>query len=213
MASHQITRKRNVANLNIESLAEVTVMPTPIWKKKGNIFYPFSTTQDENGKRSVLELNMKGTVVKSFLRAGALSHTIVIESSGKNIEELKSLIKTVPVPEFSEQHYRWPWEGSKVRFTSKRDLNSEFKFIWNGAEVNWSKVEERKKAAMDEVKEGATVVIEYTPLSYLGRIETDGVAGFESGCSLQLLSIGVLSEGDFKEFDFDSPKKRKRMAD
>ena len=66
---------------------------------------------------------------------------------------------------------------------------------------------------MNEVREGATVVIEHTPLSYLGKTKSDGIAGFESGCSLQLLSIGVLSEGDFKEFDFDSPKKRKRMAD
>jgi hypothetical protein len=54
-----------------------------------------------------------------------------------------------------------------------------------------------------------TVVIEYMPLAYMGRNGTDGADGFESGCSLQLLSIGVLSESDFKEFDFESPRKRK----
>jgi hypothetical protein len=207
----QITRKRTVANPNVEQLAEVIAMPTPIWKRKGNIFYAFSTIQDENGKRNVLELNMKGTVIKSFLWAGALSHTVVIDCSQQNIEELKSLIKTVSG--FDGQHYRWPWDsGNKVKFTSKRDLDSEFQFVWNGAEVDWSNVEKRKKLTVDDVKEGATVVVEYTPLSYLGRTGTDGVDGFESGCSLQLLSIGVLSEGDSKEFDFDSPRKRKRMA-
>ena len=77
----QITKKRTVANLNIAQLAEVTAIPTLIWKRKGNIFYAFSTIQDENGKRNVMELNMKGTVVKSFLWAGALSHTVVIDSS------------------------------------------------------------------------------------------------------------------------------------
>ena len=77
-------------------------------------------------------------------------------------------------------------------------MDLEFQFIWNGAEVDWSNVEERKKLAVDEVKKGAIVVIEYTALSYLGRTETDGIDDFESGYSLQLLSIGVLSEGDSK---------------
>ena len=47
----------------------------------------------------------------------------------------------------------------------------------------------------------------------MGRNGTDEVDGFESGCSLQLLSIGVWSENDIKEFDFESPRKRKRMAE
>ena len=204
------SKKRSVADTYTKQLVEVTVS-TPIWKRKGNIFYPFLPMQDENEKRNVMELNMEGTVIKSFLRPGALSHTIIIDANKKDIDELKSLIKTVPG--FDEQHYRWPLDGNKVKFTSKRDLDSEFKFIWNGVEVNWSNVEERKRSMAEEVKEGTTVVVEYTPLSYLGRTGTDEVDGFESGCSLQLLSIGVLSEGDSKEFDFDSPRKRKRMAD
>ena len=207
----QVSKKRNVVDARTRELSEVTVTSTPTWKRKGNIFYAFSTAQDENNKRNVIELNMQDVVVKSFLRAGALSHTVVIDTNKKDIEELKSLIKTVPG--FNEQHYRWPLDGNKVKFTSKRDLDSEFKFVWNGVAVNWSNVEERRKLAAEEVKDGATVVIEYTPLSYLGRTGTDEVDGFESGCSLQLLSIGVLSEGDSDEFDFDSPRKRKRMAD
>ena len=124
----QIIKKCTVANPNVEQLAEVIAMPTRIWKRKGNIFYAFSATQDENGKRNVLELNMKRTVVKSFLRAGALSHIVVIDCSQQDIEELKSLIKTAP--EFDRQRYRWPWDsGNKVKFTSKRDLNSEFQFV------------------------------------------------------------------------------------
>lgn len=39
----QITKKHTVANPNVEQLTEVITMPTPIWKRKGNIFYEFST--------------------------------------------------------------------------------------------------------------------------------------------------------------------------
>ena len=47
---------------------------------------------------------MTGTVVNFFLRAGALSHTVIIEVNKEDIEALKLLIKTVP--EFDEEHYR-----------------------------------------------------------------------------------------------------------
>ena len=129
-----IFQKRSFANTHTKQLAEVTVVSTPTCKRKGNIFYAFSTTQDENDKRNVMELNMEGIVIKSFLRPGALSHTIVIDANKEDIDKLKSLIKTAPG--FDEQHYRWPLDGNKVKFTSKKDLDSEFKFIRNGVEVN-----------------------------------------------------------------------------
>ena len=66
---------------------------------------------------------------------------------------------------------------------------------------------------MEEVKEGMTVVIEYTPLPCMGRKRTNEMDGFDGGCSLQLLLIGVLEEGDSEEFDFESPRKRRRMAE
>jgi hypothetical protein len=74
-------------------------------------------------------------------------------------------------------------------------------------------MEERKKSSVEEVKDGMSVVIEYTPLPYIGRKRTDEMDGFDGGCSLQLLSIGVLDEGDSEEFDFESPRKRRRMAE
>lgn len=213
MASRSlITKKRAaIADVQSEPLTELTVVQNPIWKRKGGMFYAFSPVRDENGKRSVIELNMKGSVVKSFLRAGAMSHTVFIDAGKEDIELLKSFIKTAPG--FHEEHYRWPFDGSRIKFTSKRDLTSEFKFVWNGIGVDWSDVETRRKSTVEEVKEGTTVVIEYMPLAYMRRNGTDEVDGFESGCSLQLLSVGVLSESDSKEFDFESPSKRRRMAE
>ena len=156
---------------------------------------------------------MTGTVINSFLRARALSHTVMIEVSNEEVETLKSFIRTVP--EFDERHYRWPFTGNTVKFTCKRDLDSAFKYVWNGVNVNWRNVEERKQVTTEEVKQGQRVTVEYTPTPYVGRKGTSKVDGFQSGCSLELLSIGILSEMDSQEldFDFESPRKRKRIAD
>ena len=78
-------------------------MSEPTWRRKGGIFYAFSGP-DKTGKRSIMELTMKGSVVKSFLRAKALSHTVFIEASEEDIKALKSLIKIAPG--FNEQGYR-----------------------------------------------------------------------------------------------------------
>ena len=122
----QSIKKHTAADALSEQFTEVVVMSEPTWRRKGGIFYAFSGP-DETGKRSVMELTMKGSVVKSFLRAKALSHTVFIEVSEEDIKALKSLIKMVPG--FNEQRYRWPFEGRMVKFTSKRDLDSVFEFI------------------------------------------------------------------------------------
>ena len=199
--------------LDKDKSMEIAVMNKAIWRRKGRRFYAFSKP-DENGKHSVMELNMTGTVVNCFLRAGALSHTVVIEVSKEDIEGLKSFIGTVP--EFEEEHYGWPFTGNTIKFTCKKDLDSAFKYVWNGVDVkNWRNIEERKQVTTEEVKVGKRVIIEYTPMPYVGRNGTSEVEGFQSGCSLELLSIGILGEMGSQEFDFDfeSPRKRRRIAD
>ena len=199
---------------NQDKSEEIAVMskPNPIWKRKGGRFYAFSKA-DGNGKHSVMELNMTGTVVNCFLRAGALSHTLIIEVNEENIDALKGLIRTVP--EFDEEHYRWPFSGKTVKFSCKKDLESAFKYVWDGIDINWRNVAEKKQVATEEVKQGKRVIVEYTPIPYVGRTGTAEVDGFQSGCSLELLSIGIMSEMSSEEFDFDfeSPRKRRRMAD
>jgi hypothetical protein len=122
----QSIKKHTAIDALSEQSTEVAVMLKPTWRRKGGIFYVFSGP-DETGKRSVMELTMKGSVVKSFLRAKALSHTVFIEASEEDIKALKSLIKMAPG--FNEQGYRWPFEGRTVKFTSKRDLDLAFQFI------------------------------------------------------------------------------------
>ena len=182
----------------------------PMWRKKGARYYAFSG-QDEHGRRGVVERTLKGTVTNSYLRAGALSHTVSVEVEAEDLEDLKSLIKTAP--EFDAKRYRWPFEGTVVKLTSCKDLSSEYKYVWNGVGIDWSDVDQRKKLAAEEVKEGRSVIVEYTPVPYSGREATDKADGFEAGCSLQLLLIGVLDDDGSVEFDFDSPQKRRWMAE
>ena len=64
----RVIKKHGAVNAKTDQMAAVTAMQNPVWKKKGNIYYAFSPIlEDENGKQNVMEFNMKGTVVKSFL--------------------------------------------------------------------------------------------------------------------------------------------------
>ena len=74
-------------------------------------------------------------------------------------------------------------------------------------------MDQRKRIAADEVKERRSVVVEYTPVPYDGNEADNESDGFDGGCSLQLLSIGVLDDDGSEKFDFDSPQKHRRMAD
>ena len=197
--------------MRVRSLSPAVVtVERPTWRKKGARYYAFSA-QDEQGRRGVIERTLKGTVTNSYLRAGALSHTVSVDVDAQDLEDLKSLIKTAPG--FDAKRYRWPFEGTVVKLTSRKDLSSEYKYVWNGVGIDWGDVDQRKKLAAEEVKEGRMVMVEYTPVPYGGREATEEADGFEAGCSLQLLSIGVLDDDGSAEFDFDSPRKRRRMAE
>jgi hypothetical protein len=150
-------------------------------------------------------------VTNSYLRASAMSHSISIEVDPKDLEDLKSFIKMAPG--FDATAYRWPFNGTVVKLNSRKDLLSEYKRVWNGVGIDWTDVDQRKRIATDEVKEGRFVVVEYTPVPYDGKEADNESDGFEGGCSLQLLSIGVLDNDGSEKFDFDSPQKRRRMAD
>lgn len=199
------TKSNNTASSSIGVSAEDI-----LWRKRGSRYNAFGPP-DADGKRSVLELTLKGTVLNSYLRAGALSHTVSIEVSQPDLERLKAFIKKAP--EFDLKSYRWPIDGRVVKFTTRQELASEFKYVWNGVGIDLDDIDQRKKISAGEVKDGRVVLVEYTPVPYAGREATDESDGFEPGCSLQLLSIGVLEDDGSSGFDFDSPRKKRRMAE
>src|SRR5579859_1734805 len=101
MAKAKVTKSMSLspAVISIDVTTE-----TVTWRKKGARYYAFSA-QDKHGKRGVIERMLEGTVTNSYLRAGAMSHSISIEVDLKDLEDLKSLIKTAPW--FDAKGYRW----------------------------------------------------------------------------------------------------------
>src|SRR5271169_6801551 len=65
----------------------------------------------------MIEFNVVGTLVDSFLNDKAKSHTITVELSREKIEEIKALVRTSP--NFNANEYRWPFVGRDAKFTSK----------------------------------------------------------------------------------------------
>src|SRR5579859_3544112 len=75
------TKSNNTASSSIGVSAEDI-----LWRKRGSRYNAFGPP-DTDGKQSVLELTLKGTVLNSYLRAGALSHTVSIEVSQTDLEQ------------------------------------------------------------------------------------------------------------------------------
>ena len=75
-------------------------------------------------------------MTSSYLRAGAMSHSISIEVDPKDPEDLKSLIKTAPG--LDAKAYRWPFKGMVVKLNSRKDLLSEYKCVSNGVGIDWT---------------------------------------------------------------------------
>ena len=71
----QSNKKHTAADVLSKQFTQVAVMSEPTWKRKGGIFYAFSGP-DETRKRSIMELTMKGSVVKLFLRNNSDIFTI-----------------------------------------------------------------------------------------------------------------------------------------
>ena len=70
------------------------------------------------------EFEVKGTVATAFLRGGALSHTVVVNIDAVEMERIKALVRTLP--SFMEREYRWSFEETHAKFTSKENLEMIF---------------------------------------------------------------------------------------
>jgi hypothetical protein len=65
---------------------------------------------------------------------------------------------------------------------------------------------------IDDVVEGAKVVIEYTPVPFTGKKPKGNDEGFSGGCTLKLHSITVLGINEQHPIlDMSSPSKRRRL--
>lgn len=71
---------------------------------------------------------MKGSLVETLLWGGLSSHSVLVDVSIEAVDEIKSLISTLPG--FKESEYRWPFLGSRDKFVSKEYLTDAFICIW-----------------------------------------------------------------------------------
>ena len=55
------------------------------------------------------------------------------------------------------------------------------------------------------------MLVEYTPVSYPGKHAKEGEPGFDPGCTLQLLSVGLLGSRR-QRLNFESPRKKWRIG-
>ena len=93
-----------------------------------------------------------------------------------------------------------------VTFTNRA---GPFEFIWDGRSLHdLDNVDLRRSISHTMIRHGSRVYIEYTAEAWSyekkGKERTDG-------CRLTLLSIGLL-ENPHSNCDFDSAKKKRRMA-
>lgn len=188
-----------------------TVSPdivTVDWVKNGGRYFPFPMPHfaDDGTEepREVLDLQVKGVVQAAFLTADALSHTVAVEISTGDIEHIKSVVCSAPKHE--ESGFRWPFSGVEAKFVSKVDLDKDFANIWSQEDSDSGGL------PVSEVEEGVEVVVDFTPIRYLGKRAKGGDTGFGPGCTLRLNSILLTPRGaQRRSLNFESPKKKRKV--
>src|SRR5579859_6069350 len=164
------------------------------WQRTRGTFYPFHTDGEEEGE--MIESVVTGTVVDTFLSDRAKSHMVSINVDRDFVEGIKNLVRTVPG--FQEPDFRWPFECGVAKFTEKEFIGNKFPVVWDGRgfeEAELRDVERRVPISAEVIEPGCQIMVEYVITYYSGRKPSPNIVGFLPGCSLKLLSIGLVGEG------------------
>ena len=188
-----------------------TNIPIIEWETLRGLYNAFPpATSAENEVRDIIEFWVVGKVTAVFLQANAFSHSIVVDIPSADIDKIKAIARSAP--RHNDANYRWPFNGTVAKFSTKDDLQESFQDVWDGRDIDdLSDIDRRLGLGIDDVEEGDQVMIEYTIAPYSGRKGKGTDVGFDPGCTLKLLSIGVLDK-QRKGLNFESPRKRRRVA-
>ena len=178
-------------------------------KGKYHGFKKHAGLSEDNDVEEVIEYSATGVVRKAFLQAEAMSHAIFVDMDRQEVDQIKRIVKTVP--NFQEQGYRWPFDGMEAKFTSKENLSMEYENVWDGRGIDVHDVDSRVALRIEDIEEGSKVFVEHAITPYSGKKARANIVGFELGATLELLSVGLLERPD-RKFDFESPRKKRRMA-
>src|SRR5579859_3589145 len=112
------------------------------------------------------------------------------------VEGVKNLVRTVPG--FQEPDFRWPFKCGVAKFTKKEFVSDHFPVVWDGRgfeEVELRDVKRRVSISAEVIEPGCRIMVEYVITCYSGRKPSSDSVRFLPGCSLKLLSIGLVGEG------------------
>ena len=181
------------------------------WQAKKGTFYPVLVSDsDDSDGLDVFEFSVIGVVMEIFLYEGALSHTISLEVDGDDVAGIKGMVEKVPG--FNDDGYRWPMNGNVLKFSAKgSDMTKPFADIWNADIGDVGNIDRRRPIEHSDIEHGAKVLVEYTPVSYPGKRAKEEDPGFDPGCTLQLLSVGLLGSRR-RRLNFESPRKKRRIG-
>ena len=86
-----------------------------------------------------------------------------------------------------------------------------FPDLWSADMGDVGDVNRRRPIQHSDIECGAKVLVQYTPVSYPGRCAKEEDPGFNPGCTLQLLSVGLLGSRR-QRLNFESPRKKWRIG-
>jgi hypothetical protein len=181
------------------------------WQRTKTTFFPFHSDGAEEGE--MIESAVTGTVVDAFLSSRVMSHTVALNVDEKFIDGVKKFVQTAP--NFEGHSFRWPFESAVAKFTEKEFISKDFLVVWDGRGFKGAEltdVERRIPISADVIEPGSVVMVEYVVTCYSGRKSSSDNAGFLPGCSLKLLSIGLLGGGDGNTLKIHAARKKRRMA-
>ncbi len=129
---------------------------------------------------------------------------------GDDVAGIKGMVEKVPG--FNDDGYRWPMNGNVLKFSAKgSDTTKLFADIWNADIRDVGNIDRRRPIEHSEIERGSKVLVEYTPVSYPGKHAKEEDPGFDPGCTLQLLSVGLLGSRR-RRLNFESPRKKRRIG-
>ena len=212
MAPRSSKSSSAASSATLQSAVQERVETEVNWVASRGKYYGFKKLaglSGDNDVEEVIEYSTIGVVKKAFLQAEAMSHAIFVDIDQQEVDRIKGIVKTVP--NFEEQGYRWPFDGREAKFTSKENLNMEYEYVWDGRGIDVHDVGSRLALRIEDIEEGSKVFVEHAITPYSGKKARANIVGFELGATLELLSVGLLERPD-RKFNFESPRKKRRMA-
>src|SRR5213083_3209724 len=103
-----MSHRHGKGTISVAKDANIVQQTALEWKEHNGLRYPFPPTDIKNGgeDREVLELQIRGKVVKAFLCGGKFGYTLKIECSDDDICKVKDFIATDP--KAKEAGFKWP---------------------------------------------------------------------------------------------------------